>query len=93
MRRSVNGITGGTMDLTSGSDALDATRRVIVDDGTLAVTAGDDGIHSDRRLEIHGGTIAIDRSSEGLEGTEIVIAGGSIDTRLLRRRPQRRGRA
>ena len=71
-------ITGGTLDLTSGTDAIEAVTAVIIEDGDIALAAGDDGIHSEAWLEISGGTTDITRSYEGLEGGQIVISGGDI---------------
>ncbi|ANH37910.1 hypothetical protein I601_1474 [Nocardioides dokdonensis FR1436] len=71
-------IDGGTLDLTSASDAMDAARQVTVLDGDLTIAAGDDGIHSDNVLRIDGGTVDITESVEGIEGAYMYLSGGDV---------------
>ncbi len=71
-------IDGGTLDLTSGSDAVDAARQVTVLSGDLTVAAGDDGLHSDNVLRIAGGTVTITESVEGIEGAYMSLSGGDV---------------
>ena len=71
-------VDGGTLDLTSGSDAMDAARQVTVLDGDLTIAAGDDGIHSDAVLRIDGGTVDITESVEGIEGAYMYLSGGDV---------------
>ncbi len=71
-------IDGGTLDLSSASDAMDAARQVTVLDGDLTIAAGDDGIHSDNVLRIDGGTVDITESVEGIEGAYMYLSGGDV---------------
>ncbi len=71
-------IDGGTLDLTAGSDAVDAARQVTVLSGALTIAAGDDGIHSDNVLRIAGGDITITESVEGIEGAYMYLSGGEV---------------
>ena len=71
-------IDGGTIDLTAGSDAVDAARQVTVLSGELTIAANDDGLHSDNVLRIDGGTIDITESYEGIEGAHLYLSGGDV---------------
>ena len=71
-------IDGGTLDLTAGSDAVDAARQVTVLSGNLTIAAGDDGLHSDDVLRIAGGTVNITQSNEGIEGAYMYLSGGDV---------------
>ncbi len=71
-------IAGGTLDLTAGSDAVDAARQVTVMSGDLTIAAGDDGLHSDNVLRIAGGDINITESVEGIEGAFMYLSGGDV---------------
>ncbi|WP_296667026.1 carbohydrate-binding domain-containing protein [Demequina sp.] len=70
-------ISGGTLDVTAASDALDAARQVTVEGGDLALAADDDGIHSDGVLHVSDGSVDISTSYEGLEGGVIILSGGT----------------
>lgn len=71
-------IDGGSLDLTAGSDAVDAARQVTVLSGSLSIAAGDDGLHSDNVLRIDGGDIRITESVEGIEGAYMYLSGGDV---------------
>ncbi len=71
-------IDGGTLDLTSGSDAVDAARQVTVASGDVTIAAGDDGLHSDGVLRIEGGNVTITESVEGIEGAYMYLSGGDV---------------
>jgi hypothetical protein len=71
-------IEGGALDLTAGSDAVDAARQVTVNGGDLTIAAGDDGLHSDGVLRIDGGTMDITESYEGIEGVYMYLSGGDV---------------
>jgi len=71
-------IDGGALDLTAGSDAMDAARQVTVLSGDLTIAAGDDGIHSDNVLRIAGGNVTITESVEGIEGAYMYLSGGDV---------------
>lgn len=71
-------VDGGSLDLTAGSDAMDAARQLTVLSGDLTIAAGDDGIHSDNVLRIDGGTVTITESVEGIEGAYMYLSGGDV---------------
>ena len=71
-------IDGGRLDLTAGSDAVDAARQVTVLSGDLTIAASDDGLHSDDVLRIAGGTVNITESVEGIEGAYMYLSGGDV---------------
>lgn len=80
-------ITGGTYNITSANDALSGKNSVKIKDGviTLDSSAGK-GITSKNAddttkgyVYICDGTITIKNSTEGIEGTAIVVEGGTID--------------
>lgn len=71
-------IDGGTLDLTAGSDAVDAVRQITVLSGDLTIAAGDDGLHSDHVLRIDGGTVDVTESYEGIEGAYVSLSGGDV---------------
>ncbi len=71
-------IDGGSLDLTAGSDAVDAVRQVTVLSGDLTIAAGDDGLHSDNVLRIAGGDVSITESVEGIEGAYVYLSGGDV---------------
>ena len=71
-------IDGGTLDLTAGSDAVDAARQVTVLSGDLTIAAGDDGLHSDNVLRIAGGNVSVTESVEGIEGAYLYLSGGDV---------------
>ncbi len=72
-------IAGGTLDLTSGDDGLDAFTDIVVTGGELTVDATDDGLHAETVLVIEGGDVTVARSEEGLESFTISLAGGTVD--------------
>ncbi len=71
-------IDGGTLDLTAGSDAVDAARQLTMLSGNLTIAAGDDGLHSDDVLRIAGGAVNITESQEGIEGAYMYLSGGDV---------------
>jgi hypothetical protein len=79
-------ITGGIFDITAVKDAINGKDSVTIKDGifTLRATNGN-GIQSKNGddatkgyVYINGGEITVLKSMEGIEGTAIVIAGGTI---------------
>ena len=80
-------ITGGTYNITAVSDGLNGKDCVKIKDGTFNITTSDgQGITSKNDKDttkgyvyIAGGTITIHNSYEGIEGTAIIIEGGTID--------------
>lgn len=71
-------IEDGELDLTAGSDAIDASRQVTVLGGALTIAADDDAIHSDNVLRIDGGTVNVTASYEGIEGAYLRLSGGDV---------------
>lgn len=84
-------ITSGTYLITAVKDALNGKDSVKIKDGTLTLSAVQgNGIQSKNGddttkgyVYIEGGTITVTNSQEGIEGTAIVIAGGTIDITAL----------
>lgn len=80
-------ITGGTYNITAVEDALNGKDSVKIKDGIFTIDSADGkGITSKNDEDstkgyvyICGGTITIKDSFEGIEGTAIIIEGGSID--------------
>lgn len=71
-------ISGGSIDITSANDGINAIYEAIISGGSITINAGDDGIHADKVLTINDGTINIKKSYEGLEAIDIEIHGGNI---------------
>ena len=83
-------ISGGTITIKSGDDAIHAngdvtletgslgSGSVVIDGGSITATAADDGIHADNEVTINGGYINIETSYEGIEGNVITINDGEI---------------
>ena len=80
-------ITGGTYNITAVSDGLSGKDCVKIKDGSFNITTSDgQGITSKNDEDttkgyayIAGGTITINDCYEGIEGTAIVVEGGTID--------------
>ena len=72
-------ISGGTVEVTAGDDAVQGRTDVIVTDGELTLNAPQDhGIVAETVVAISGGSIAIPESREGVQAISIGIAGGTI---------------
>lgn len=71
-------IDGATLNLTAGSDAVDAARQVTVLSGEVTIAAGDDGLHSDNVLRIAGGNVSTTDSVDGIEGAYLYLSGGEV---------------
>ncbi|MDD3305950.1 MAG: carbohydrate-binding domain-containing protein [Acetobacterium sp.] len=80
-------ITGGTYNITSADDALSGKNSVKIKDGAITIdSSAGKGITSKNAddatkgyVYICGGTITIKNSTEGIEGTAIIVEGGTID--------------
>lgn len=72
-------ISSGTFNLTSDSDGMEASSTLQIDGGTYKINSGDDAIHCDDATVINDGEITVSKSYEGIEGTSVVINGGTID--------------
>ena len=74
-------VSGGTLTLVSGDDAVHGDRNVTITGGTLTIQAGDDAIHADYDLVLgsasSGPDVTIAKSYEGLEGATITLLGGT----------------
>ena len=80
-------ITGGTYNITSVKDALSSKNCVKIKDGVINITSAtgkgitskNDEDNTKGYVYICGGTIKITNSVEGIEGTAIIVEGGTID--------------
>ncbi|URN84553.1 carbohydrate-binding domain-containing protein [Acetobacterium wieringae] len=80
-------ITGGTYTINAAKNGLSAKDAVKIKDGTITITAPNGKAITSQNDEdatkgyvyIAGGTIKITNSNEGIEGTAIVVEGGTID--------------
>lgn len=80
-------ITGGTYTISAAKNGLSAKDAVKIKDGTITITAPNGKAITSQNDEdatkgyvyIAGGTIKITNSNEGIEGTAIVVEGGTID--------------
>ena len=80
-------ITGGTYNITSALDALEANDSILIADGTFNITSSKDGLHCENDeddtqgyIYILGGTFKIAANSDGIQGTTFVqIDGGNFD--------------
>lgn len=78
-------IADGTFTITAAQDAIKATNvaeqakgTVQIQNGTFTIDAGDDAIHAEEAMVIKNGMINIKTSNEGIEGSNVVIDGGTI---------------
>ncbi|WP_170253830.1 carbohydrate-binding domain-containing protein [Acetobacterium paludosum] len=80
-------ITGGTYNITSVKDALSSKNCIKIKDGVINITSAtgkgitskNDEDNTKGYVYICGGTIKIANSVEGIEGTAIIVEGGTID--------------
>lgn len=73
------GISGGTFNIDSASDAVHSNNNVIITGGNITIMSGDDGIHANSTLTAKGGKINITKSYEGIESNIITIVDGEIN--------------
>lgn len=71
-------IAGGSFQIDAGEDGFHASGSIVTDGGEMEIASGDDGMHADLDTVINEGTITIASSYEGLEGTRVVINGGTV---------------
>ena len=86
-------ITGGTLNITAGGDAVKASPdtddtenpdttslgNVTISGGTLTLSAAEDGIQADGDLTISGGTLTVDSADDALHAsTDVTISGGTL---------------
>lgn len=78
-------ITGGTYNITSALDSIEANDSIAVYDGTLNIKSSKDGLHSENSdddskgyVYINGGTFTIDAKSDAIQAvTYLQIDGGT----------------
>lgn len=71
-------ISGGTFTLSCVDDALHTNGTMTISGGAFTLASDDDGLHADADLLISGGNVDITQCYEGLEGSNVVIAGGTV---------------
>lgn len=79
--------TGGSYNITSALDAVEANDSIRICGGTFDIISGKDGLHSENDeddsqgyIYIAGGTFSIDAKSDAVQATTIAqIDGGSFD--------------
>jgi hypothetical protein len=71
-------INGGEVNITSGSDGMQAVSDVIINDGVINISARNDGISSGDSIIVNGGAVNI-VSEEGIETRRVYITGGDIN--------------
>ncbi len=71
-------ITGGSLDMTAGTDGVHSDAVVTVSGGNLEINADDDAVHADESLTVSGGDIVVSESYEGLEANQILLSGGTM---------------
>lgn len=72
-------ILGGSINITSDADGINAVTSVAVNGGNININAGDDGIHADVSATVNGGTVNIVDSYEGIESLTVTVNGGYIN--------------
>lgn len=72
-------ISGGSYALDAREDALHSNGTALLSDGELTLCAGGDGVHADAVLQFAGSQTDITDCYEGMEGTSILITGGSLN--------------
>ncbi len=80
-------ITGGTYNITSAKDAVEANDSIRISGGTFNIKTDKDAFHSENDedntkgyIYISGGSFTINAKSDGIQGTTIVmIDGGTFD--------------
>ncbi|MBO4324592.1 MAG: carbohydrate-binding domain-containing protein [Lachnospiraceae bacterium] len=80
-------ITGGTYELNTALDSLEANDSLCIYDGTFSITTQKDGMHCENEddttlgnIYICGGTFTINAKSDAIQGnTNVVLDGGTYD--------------
>ena len=78
-------ITGGTYNVQSALDAIEANDSISISDGVFAVNSNKDGLHCENdeaegTITITGGTFEINAKSDGIQATALLqIDGGSMN--------------
>ena len=79
-------VTGGTYNITSALDSIEANDSIAIYDGTLTINSSKDGLHSENSdddtkgyVYIHGGTFTINAKSDAVQAvTYLQIDGGTF---------------
>lgn len=80
-------VTGGTYNITSYLDGLEANDSIVICDGSFTITSDKDALHSENEddlslgyIYISGGTLNITAKDDAVHGTSLVqIDGGTIN--------------
>ena len=79
-------VTGGTYNITSALDSIEANDSIAIYDGTLTINSSKDGLHSENSdddtkgyVYIHGGTFTINAKSDAVQATTYLqVDGGTF---------------
>lgn len=79
-------VTGGTYNITSALDSIEANDSIAIYDGTLTINSSKDALHSENSdddtkgyVYIHGGTFTINAKSDAVQAaTYLQIDGGTF---------------
>lgn len=72
-------IDGGTVNIDSADDSVNASFDIAFDGGEVIMESGDDAAHADKTLTVSSGSVTVNGSFEALNATQVDIAGGSVD--------------
>ena len=80
-------VTGGTYNIKSAADSIEANDSIAIYDGTFNIATNKDGLHSENEdddttgyIYINNGTFTINASSDAIQGTSYVkIDGGTFN--------------
>jgi hypothetical protein len=91
-------IEGGTITLNTRDDGINAghgtgvtpydsetsvSGKAFITGGTITITCDQDAIKGEAGLQVSGGTINIVNAYEGLEGTKVIVSGGTITSNTM----------
>ena len=79
-------VTGGTYNITSALDSIEANDSIAIYDGTFTINSSKDGLHSENSdddtkgyVYIHGGTFTINAKSDAVQATTYLqVDGGTF---------------
>ena len=80
-------ITGGTYNITSALDSIEANDLIAVSGGTFTINSSKDGLHAENSddtakgvIEISGGSFEINAMADGIQSTSsVTVSGGTIN--------------
>ncbi|SFU74914.1 protein of unknown function [Pustulibacterium marinum] len=67
----------GSIEISAADDAFNTAGNLIINGGSFNIATGDDALHADYTAAIFDGSITVTDSYEGLEGSIVIVAGGS----------------